>query len=385
MSELLERDPEVQTIDDALAAAARRRWTLVLVEAPAGLGKSTLLAAAREQAPRPRLRGARRPRARARARVPVRRRPPAVRGARRAARAPPSAGGCCEGSAGLAAELLGLDPQAAHAPRPDAGSPYPLLHGLHWLAANLAERTPLALVVDDAHWADELSLRLRRLPRGAARRPADRGRRRPAAGPPRRRRAAARAARRPSRRRGSCAWRPLSETAARRLVDGARAGGRARLRRRLPPRDRRQPVPAHRAADRARRRRASRPRRPASPACARSVPRRCRAPSALALRTRRRRRRPPSPARSRSSATARRSRGSPRCPASARTPPAPPSTRCAPPRSSRRRDGAAFAHPIVGRAIYEEMGATERAAAHRRAVGSSMRPTRPSSASRPTR
>ena len=33
------------------------------------------------------------------------------------------------------------------------------MHGLHWLCANLAEQRPLALVVDDAHWADEDSLR----------------------------------------------------------------------------------------------------------------------------------------------------------------------------------------------------------------------------------
>jgi hypothetical protein len=32
-------------------------------------------------------------------------------------------------------------------------------HGLYWLTANLAERAPLLLAVDDAHWADEASLR----------------------------------------------------------------------------------------------------------------------------------------------------------------------------------------------------------------------------------
>jgi DNA-binding CsgD family transcriptional regulator len=38
-------------------------------------------------------------------------------------------------------------------------SPFPVLHGLYWLTANLAERGRLALCVDDAHWADGLSLR----------------------------------------------------------------------------------------------------------------------------------------------------------------------------------------------------------------------------------
>ena len=33
------------------------------------------------------------------------------------------------------------------------------MHGLYWLAVELASRTPLLLVVDDAHWADAASLR----------------------------------------------------------------------------------------------------------------------------------------------------------------------------------------------------------------------------------
>jgi DNA-binding NarL/FixJ family response regulator len=34
-----------------------------------------------------------------------------------------------------------------------------VLHGLYWLAANLSVARPLLLAIDDAHWADELSLR----------------------------------------------------------------------------------------------------------------------------------------------------------------------------------------------------------------------------------
>jgi DNA-binding CsgD family transcriptional regulator len=44
-------------------------------------------------------------------------------------------------------------------PHRPAESEFPLLHGLHWLTANAAERDPLLLVVDDAHWADPPSLR----------------------------------------------------------------------------------------------------------------------------------------------------------------------------------------------------------------------------------
>jgi len=36
---------------------------------------------------------------------------------------------------------------------------FAVLHGLYWLAVNLADRAPLLLAVDDAHWADEASLR----------------------------------------------------------------------------------------------------------------------------------------------------------------------------------------------------------------------------------
>ena len=36
---------------------------------------------------------------------------------------------------------------------------FAVLHGLYWLAANLADRRPLLIAVDDAQWADEPSLR----------------------------------------------------------------------------------------------------------------------------------------------------------------------------------------------------------------------------------
>jgi DNA-binding CsgD family transcriptional regulator len=36
---------------------------------------------------------------------------------------------------------------------------FAVLHGLYWLAANLAARGPVLIAVDDAHWADEPSLR----------------------------------------------------------------------------------------------------------------------------------------------------------------------------------------------------------------------------------
>jgi DNA-binding CsgD family transcriptional regulator len=41
-----------------------------------------------------------------------------------------------------------------------ATDPFPIIHGFYWLVANIAERHPLVLAVDDAHWADVASLRM---------------------------------------------------------------------------------------------------------------------------------------------------------------------------------------------------------------------------------
>ena len=41
----------------------------------------------------------------------------------------------------------------------DAERTASVLHGLYWLVANLAERSPLVLLVDDAHWLDPASAR----------------------------------------------------------------------------------------------------------------------------------------------------------------------------------------------------------------------------------
>jgi predicted ATPase len=45
------------------------------------------------------------------------------------------------------------------APGEPSVASFSVLHGLYWLAANLAERQPLLIAIDDAHWADEPSLR----------------------------------------------------------------------------------------------------------------------------------------------------------------------------------------------------------------------------------
>jgi hypothetical protein len=45
------------------------------------------------------------------------------------------------------------------APARVPGDMFPVLHGLYWMCANLSARRPLAILVDDAHWADGQSLR----------------------------------------------------------------------------------------------------------------------------------------------------------------------------------------------------------------------------------
>ena len=59
------------------------------------------------------------------------------------------------GAAGLARPLFEEVPDRAAAD----DRLFARFHGLHWLCARLAEEQPLALLVDDAHWGDEHSLR----------------------------------------------------------------------------------------------------------------------------------------------------------------------------------------------------------------------------------
>jgi DNA-binding CsgD family transcriptional regulator len=157
---LLERERELRCIDAAIAAARAGTGRSVVVEGPAGIGKSAVLAAARAAAEDGttrflRARGAELERDFA---FGVVRQlfEPLLWEASAAERED-----LLQGPAGLAARVLGLpgalEEGEAPAASPDAS--FTVLHGLYWLCANLAADRPLVLSVDDAHWADTSSLR----------------------------------------------------------------------------------------------------------------------------------------------------------------------------------------------------------------------------------
>ncbi|HEY2657108.1 MAG TPA: AAA family ATPase [Solirubrobacteraceae bacterium] len=151
---LLERDSELADLARDVDAVRSGMGRLVVVEGPAGIGKTGLLAAAGSLAeeaglPVARARGTEleagfafgvvrqlfepllRDRSRQRSRL-------------------------LRGAAGLAAEVLG--PSVGGSPRGTVRLPE-AVHGLYWLTLNLAERGPFLASIDDAHWADPSSLR----------------------------------------------------------------------------------------------------------------------------------------------------------------------------------------------------------------------------------
>jgi DNA-binding CsgD family transcriptional regulator/tetratricopeptide (TPR) repeat protein len=154
---LLERDQEMERMAECLVRARQGRGGALVVEGPAGIGKTVLLAAARNGAEEEgfrvlRARGAELEHEFA---FGVVRQlvEPVLAGASEKERSQ-----LLDGPPGVAAQLLGLPGLGDGAPiAPDPS--FAVLHGLYWLCANLASQQPLALVVDDAHWADGASLR----------------------------------------------------------------------------------------------------------------------------------------------------------------------------------------------------------------------------------
>jgi DNA-binding CsgD family transcriptional regulator len=155
---LLERDEELEKLNLLLDAAAGGDGRLAVIEGPAGIGKTRLLAAVRETAAE-------------RGMQVFRARGSDLEGEfsygvvrqlfeRPLARAGPERASLLGGVASHTAPIFSAEGAArggAH-PNPPPSSAV-LAHGLFWLVANLAERGPLLLAVDDAQWADAPSLR----------------------------------------------------------------------------------------------------------------------------------------------------------------------------------------------------------------------------------
>ena len=151
---LLERDVELSELDGLVTDARRGRGRLALIEGEGGVGKTRLLEEARARAVSVDVtvltaRGGELERdfaygiVRQLLEAPVTQADPAEREE------------LFTGAAGLAESVF-----AVSADEPGEGDPtHPVLHGLYWLVANLSERSPLLLVIDDVHWADESSLR----------------------------------------------------------------------------------------------------------------------------------------------------------------------------------------------------------------------------------
>jgi predicted ATPase len=154
---LIERDRELAALAGLLDAALGRDGGVVLLEGPAGIGKSALLAAVADRA-----RGAgmlvlsarggelerefgfgvvRQLFERTLATFPASRRQALLSDAAR-----------------FAAPALDLAAVTA-SDLPQTPDPFSVMHGLYWLTLNLGAERAVLLCVDDAHWADMPSLR----------------------------------------------------------------------------------------------------------------------------------------------------------------------------------------------------------------------------------
>ena len=151
---LLEREAELEQIGDALRTAAAGSGRILVIEGAAGIGKSSLLDGAAELAEAERMTVLR-----ARGGVMEREFALGVVIQLLAPSIEPLTEGERErvfaGAAGLARPLFEEVPDRAAAD----DRLFARFHGLHWLCARLADERPLAFLIDDAHWADEHSLR----------------------------------------------------------------------------------------------------------------------------------------------------------------------------------------------------------------------------------
>ena len=148
--DLIERERELGTLRRLADEAAAGEGHLAIVEGPAGIGKSRLLAELRGHA------------AAAGTTVLAARGSElerefgfgVVRQLLETVVADPAAGDLLSGAAAPAGAVLGA-PQEGE----EGGASFAVLHGLYWVVVNLAARRPVLLCVDDLQWSDRASLR----------------------------------------------------------------------------------------------------------------------------------------------------------------------------------------------------------------------------------
>jgi DNA-binding CsgD family transcriptional regulator len=149
---LLERDRELAVLEEAVRGAAAGRAALVVVEGPAGIGKSRLLGAVRAQAAGAGFRVLSARGSGLERELPfgmVRQlfEPVMVAQDQRHR--------WLAGSATPAARVFEPPDEA----RVAGDSSFGILYGLFWLVANMAADGPVLLTIDDLHWCDPASLR----------------------------------------------------------------------------------------------------------------------------------------------------------------------------------------------------------------------------------
>jgi predicted ATPase len=158
-TDLLEREPEVEIIAGALDRLANGRGGFLVVDGPAGIGKTELLSVAATMA---RQRGAEALTARG-TELEAAFAYGVVRQLFEPALSRLSADDreeLFQGAAAGAGRLLTSSSADPNPPAPTPGAAMTIVHSLWWLTANLAARRPLLLALDDAHWSDPASLQL---------------------------------------------------------------------------------------------------------------------------------------------------------------------------------------------------------------------------------
>ncbi|MBV9536773.1 MAG: AAA family ATPase, partial [Solirubrobacterales bacterium] len=151
---LLERESELAALSALIEDARSGDGQLVVVEGPAGIGKTRLLVEARLVATEFEVLSARGGELESDFALGI------VRQLFEGALATAPADARAEllsGAAALAAPLFVVVPSESDEAMTETS--FAVLHGLYWLAANFALRRPTLIAVDDLHWADEPSLR----------------------------------------------------------------------------------------------------------------------------------------------------------------------------------------------------------------------------------